>query len=229
MTEKTFTFDLGKIMDEAFRVAQNFGEAFGEKMSEGFPSAEDMREHFRDKFKWHSHGDFYPYYSYPPMNIFLAKDKSLVFEIALAGFEEKDIDLQFKGDYLHFSAKAPKSAEEEEGIQYFKRRLKLKGIDEQRYYVPVDKFDRDKVEARFKDGLLRVVVPAREEEKKPDGIKVRIVTEEGKESKPGGARAGGTQASGSQPSARSNGSQTSARASGKATGSGSATNNKKSK
>ena len=183
MTEKTFTFDLGKIMDEAFRVAQEFGEAFGEKMAEDFPTADEMREHFRDKFKWHSHGDFYPYYSYPPMNIFLAKDKSLVFEIALAGFEEKDIDLQFKGDYLYFTAKAPKVSEEEEGIQYFKRRLKLKGIDEQRYYVPEDKFDRDKVEARFKDGLLRVVIPAREEEKEPDGIKVRIVSEERKPSK----------------------------------------------
>jgi HSP20 family molecular chaperone IbpA len=187
MTEKTFTFDLGKIMDEAFRVAQSFGEAFGEKMSEGFPSAEDMREHFRDKFKWHSHGDFYPYYSYPPMNIFLTKDKSMVFEIALAGFEEGDIDLQFKGDYLHFSAVAPKAAQEEEGVQYFKRRLKLKSIDEQRYYVPEDKFDRDKVTARFKDGLLRVVIPAREEEKEKDGIKVRIVTEEGKAGKASGS------------------------------------------
>jgi HSP20 family protein len=214
MTEKTFTFDLGKIMDEAFRVAQNFGEAFGEKMTEGFPSAEEMREHFRDKFKWHSHGDFYPYYSYPPMNIFLAKDKSLVFEIALAGFDEKDIDLQFKGDYLHFTAKAPKAAEEEEGIQYFKRRLKLKGIDEQRYYVPEDKFDRDKVEARFKDGLLRVVIPAREEEKQPDGIKVRIVTEEEKVSRAGSAKAGGAQASN--------------RSSGKTTGSASSTKNKQS-
>ncbi|UCF96777.1 MAG: Hsp20/alpha crystallin family protein [Spirochaetaceae bacterium] len=190
MTEKTFTFDLGKIMDEAFRCAQSFGEAFGEKMSEGFPSAEEMREHFRDKFKWHSHGDFYPYYSYPPMNIFLTKDKSIVFEIALAGFEEKDIELQFKGDYLYFSAKAPQAAEEE-GIQYFKRRLKLKSIDEQRYYVPEDKFDRNKVEARFKDGLLRVVIPAREEEKEKDGIKVRIVTEEGKSSKPGGSATAG--------------------------------------
>jgi HSP20 family molecular chaperone IbpA len=159
-------------------------------MAEGFPSAEEMREHFRDKFKWHSHADFYPYYSYPPMNIFLAKDKSLVFEIALAGFEEKDIDLQFKGDYLHFSAKAPNAAEEEEGIQYFKRRLKLKSIDEQRYYVPEDKFDRSKVKARFKDGLLRVLIPAREEEKKKDGIKVRIVTEEGKAAKTGSAQAG---------------------------------------
>ncbi len=194
MTEKTFTFDLGRIMDEAFRVAQSFGEAFGEKMSEAFPSAEEMREHFRDNFKWHSHGDFYPYYSYPPMNIFLAKDKSIVFEIALAGFQENDIDLEFKGDYLHFRAKAPKLAEEEEGIQYFKRRLKLKSIDEQRYYVPEDKFGQDKVEARFKDGLLRVVIPARQEEKKPAGVKVRIVTEEGKTGKPGGSAAPGRSA-----------------------------------
>jgi HSP20 family protein len=215
MTEKTFTFDLGKIMDEAFRVAQNFGEAFGEKMTEGFPSAEEMREHFRDKFKWHSHGDFYPYYSYPPMNIFLAKDKSLVFEIALAGFDEKDIDLQFKGDYLHFTAKAPKAAEEEEGIQYFKRRLKLKGIDEQRYYVPEDKFDRDKVEARFKDGLLRIVIPAREEEKEPDGIKVRIVSEEGNAGKAGGSKPGGSEAG----SSKSAGARAGARDSGKTTGS----------
>jgi HSP20 family molecular chaperone IbpA len=205
MTEKTFTFDLGKIMDEAFRVAQNFGEAFGEKMSEGFPSAEEMREHFRDKFKWHSHGDFYPYYSYPPMNIFLSKDKSLVFEIALAGFEEGDIDLQFKGDYLHFSATAPKGGQEEEGVQYFKRRLKLKSIEEQRYYVPEDKFDRAKVSARFKDGLLRVVIPAREEEKEKSGVKVRIVTEEGKTGKTGGTQPG------ARSSAKSSGTGTSAK------------------
>jgi len=224
MTEKTFTFDLGKIMDEAFRVAQNFGDAFGEKMAEGFPSAEEMREHFRDKFKWHSHGDFYPYYSYPPMNIFLAKDKSMVFEIALAGFDEKDIDLQFKGDYLHFTAKAPKAAEEEEGIQYFKRRLKLKGIEEQRYYVPEDKFDRNKVEARFKDGLLRIVIPAREEEKESDGIKVRIVTEEGKASKTGGTKAGGTKVGGTKVG----GAQASARDSGKTSGSGPSAKNKQS-
>jgi HSP20 family protein len=201
MTEKTFTFDLGRIMDEAFHVAQSFGEAFGEKMSEAFPSAEEMREHFRDNFKWHSHGDFYPHYSYPPMNIFLAKDKSLVFEIALAGFQENDIDLEFKGDYLHFRAKVPKLAEEEEGIQYFKRRLKLKSIDEQRYYVPEDKFDQDKVEARFKDGLLRVMVPARQEETKPAGVKVRIVTEEGKTGKPGGS-AGKSAASGPSEESR---------------------------
>ena len=211
MTEKTFTIDLGKIMDEAFRVAQNFGEAFGEKMTEGFPSAEEMREHFREKFKWHSHGDFYPYYSYPPMNIFLTKEKSLVFEIALAGFEEKDIDLQFRGDYLYLSVKAPKTAEEEEGIQYFKRRLKLKSIDEQRYYVPEDKFDRGKVDARFKNGLLRVVIPAREAEEEKEGIKVRIVKEEAKPGKSAGSFSTNTSTdkpSGAGPSGKSQQSRT---------------------
>lgn len=189
MSEKTFTFDLGKIMDEAFKVAQELGESFGEHMADGFPSAEEMREHFRDKFRWHSHADFYPHYSYPPMNIYLAKDQSLVFEIALAGFDEGDVELQFRGDYLVFAARAPEAAEDDEGVQYFKRRLKLKGVSEQRYYVPEDRFDRDKVDARFKNGLLRVVVPHRQAGEGQEAIKVRIVSEEPKAGKGKGGQA----------------------------------------
>jgi len=186
MTEKNFSFDLGKIMDEAFKVAQEFGETFGERMSECCPDPEEMREHFRDKFRWHGHADFYPYYSYPPMNIYLATDKSLVFEIALAGFEEKDVELQYRGDYLVFSAKVPEGGEDDEGVQYFKRRLKLKAVEEQRYYVPEDRFDREKTEARFRSGLLRVVVPPRQGGADQDAIKVRIVSEEeGSGGKPG--------------------------------------------
>jgi HSP20 family protein len=182
MDEKIFSVDLGKMMDEAFRVAQEFGEAFGGRMGgaqpgQGFPSPEEMRERFREKFKWHSHSDFYPYYSYPPMNIYLAQDGSLVFEIALAGFEEKDVDLQYRGDYLHFSARAPEQSAEE-GVQFFKRRLKLKNIEEQRYYVPEDRFDRDRTEARFHNGLLRVTVPSKESQAQKEGVKVKIVTEE---------------------------------------------------
>jgi len=178
MTERSFSFDLGRIMDEAFKVAENFGKAFGECMGEGVPNADEMREHFREKFKWHDHADFYPHYSYPPMNIYLAPDKSLVFEVALAGFEESGIDLQFRGDHLYFTAKAPEAAGEEEGVQYFKRRLKLKGVEEQRYYVPEDRFDRDKVQARFRNGLLRVVIPAKEEPAAKQGVRVNIVSEE---------------------------------------------------
>jgi HSP20 family protein len=193
MTEKNYTLDLGRIMDEAFRVAQEFTDTFGQRMSEEFPSAEEMRDHFRDKFRWHGHADFYPHYLYPPMNIYLAKDQSLVFEIALAGFDEKDIELRFRGDYLVLSARAPDNAESEEGVQYFKRRLKLKGVEEQRYYVPEDRFDRESVSARFHNGLLRVVIPASRGAEGSEGIKVDIVNEdEGSGREAGGGKKGGT-------------------------------------
>jgi HSP20 family molecular chaperone IbpA len=63
-------------------------------------------------------------------------------------------------------------------VQFFKRRLRLKSIEEQRYFVPADKFEQSKVQARFRAGLLRVTVPARLEGQKPPGFKVNIMGEE---------------------------------------------------
>jgi HSP20 family protein len=175
MSNKSFTFDMGRIMDDALEWAQEFGESFQHGMR-GFPGAEGLHERLRERFKCYE--DVYPHYPYPPANIYLNTDRSLVFEVALAGFEEKGITLEFRGDYLYLSAKAPQPAQSEEGVQFFKRRLKLKDVEEQRYYVPADKFEQARVEARFRNGLLRVRVPAKEGAVRPDGIKVNIVSED---------------------------------------------------
>jgi molecular chaperone IbpB/HSP20 family protein len=175
MSSKSFTFDLGRIMDEAFQWAQEFGEHIQEGLR-GVEFPEELREKLKERFK--SYEDLYPHYPYPPANIYLTRDKSLVFEIALAGFEEKDISLEFRGDYLYFSARAPQQGEPAEGVQFFKRRLRLKDIEEQRYFVPADKFEQSGVQARFRNGLLRVTVPARPEAQKPRGFKVDISGEE---------------------------------------------------
>jgi HSP20 family molecular chaperone IbpA len=63
-------------------------------------------------------------------------------------------------------------------VQFFKRRLKLKSIEEQRYFVPADKFAQARVQARFRNGLLRVTIPAREQAGPPQGFKVNIQSEE---------------------------------------------------
>ena len=174
MSNKSFNFDVGRIMDEALEWAQEFGESFRQGMhGVDFPGAEELREKLKDRFKCYE--DVYPHYPYPPANVYLTSDKSLVFEIALAGFEEKGIGLEFRGDYLYFSAKAPGQGQPEDGVQYFKRRLKLKDVEEQRYFVPADKFDQARVEARFRNGLLRVKVPARQGAARPEGIKVNIM------------------------------------------------------
>jgi HSP20 family molecular chaperone IbpA len=101
----------------------------------------------------------------------------MVFELALSGFDEKDISLSFQGDYMVFSARISLEEAPEEDVRYFKRRLKLKDIDKQKYYVPAEKFDQAAVKAVFKNGILRVTVPPKETGEPNEGIKIEIVKE----------------------------------------------------
>jgi HSP20 family molecular chaperone IbpA len=109
-------------------------------------------------------------------------DRSLIFEFALAGFDEKDISLSFQADYKVFSAALPKTENEgelpsEDNVRYFKRRLKMKDIEKQKYYVPLDKYAQEKVKAVYKNGILKVAIPPKEEPDQSEGIKIEIVKE----------------------------------------------------
>lgn len=99
----------------------------------------------------------------------------MVFEFALAGFDEKNISLTFQGDYMVFSAKINLDDLPDDGVRYFKRRLKLKDVEKQKYYVPADKFAQEKVKAVFRNGILRVSVPPKDEMETPEGIKIEIL------------------------------------------------------
>lgn len=168
--KERFMFDMGRILDEMFSAAEDFKHKF----KDGFPGGGTGNEH---NFQWDENVDFYPLYSYPPCNVYLTTEKELNFEFALAGFEEKNIDLQFQGDYMILNAQMT-TKEEQENLRFFKRRLKYKDIVNQKYYVPENKFDREKVKAVFKDGILSVKIPAKEGYSTQDGIKIEIVKEE---------------------------------------------------
>ena len=162
--------DLGQMMDEIFEATQNFGEAFKHGFSFGK----------RDKdspFRWDENVDFYPHHSYPPANVYMKGDRTLVLEFALAGFAEESVDLQFQGDYLVLNATAPEREHANDEIKYLKRRLKLKNVENQKYYAPEDKFDRESVRAVFRNGLLTVTIPSKETVTSKEGIKVEIFNE----------------------------------------------------
>jgi HSP20 family molecular chaperone IbpA len=172
--------DIGSIMDEIFEAARDFGE----KMKHFSPASDaSADEKCGPRFStWFETGtdentDYYPNYSYPPMNVYLNPDRSLVFEFALAGFDEKDISLTFQGDYMVFAARIGVTDSAEEGARYFKRRLKLKDVERQKYYVPADKFDQEKVKAVFRNGILKIIVPPKGESDSADGVKIEIVRE----------------------------------------------------
>ena len=175
--------DLGNIFDEIFDAAQSFQDEFSRKFNRcdsegpGFANGPfNFNKYFSDE-----NTDFYPNYSYPPMNVFMTGDRTLVFEFALAGFDEKDISLSFQGDYMVFSARIAEQDEASEipvqNTRYFKRRLKLKDIEKQKYFVPLDKYAQENVKAVYKNGILRVSIPPKDEPDQIDGIRIEIVKE----------------------------------------------------
>ena len=169
--------DLGNIFDEIFEAAQNFHDEF----RKNFTPYGGCGQGGNTGWVFDENIDYYPNYSYPPMNAYMTADRSLIFEFALAGFEEKDISLSFQGDYMVFSAVIPQDSGETapaESIRYFKRRLKMKDIEKQKYYVPLDKYAQDKVKAVFRSGILRVSIPPKEEPDQNSGIRIEIVTED---------------------------------------------------
>jgi len=166
------SFDITRVFDDVFTAADNIQESIAQQMEKISPVARGKG--LGDVV------DYYPTYCYPPTNVYLTTDKSLIFEMALAGFEQKDLDLKFVGDYMVFSAKLASEASEEEhkGLKYLKKRLKLKPVDDQRYYVPQDRFNRAEINATFKNGLLKIVLPSLAAPKPAEGVKVEIHTEE---------------------------------------------------
>ncbi len=52
----------------------------------------------------------------------------------------------------------------------------MRDVEEQRYYVPADKFDQGATQAEFKNGLLRLVVPPREQAETGEEIRINIRT-----------------------------------------------------
>ncbi|MDR2518724.1 MAG: Hsp20/alpha crystallin family protein [Spirochaetaceae bacterium] len=170
--------DLGTIFDQIFEAAQDLTDEFNRSFSPfnaNHPYGRPHTPFFDDSV------DYYPNYSYPPMNVYMTGDRSMVFEFALAGFDEKNIGLSFQGDYMVFSAQigdeARLDALSDENVRYFKRRLKLKDIERQKYYVPLDKYAQEKVKAVYRNGILKVAVPPKDEIGLHEGVKIEIIKE----------------------------------------------------
>jgi HSP20 family molecular chaperone IbpA len=210
--------DLGTIFDEIFEAARNFSDEFHRNFnefdsgmrSEGYGPGSPFgpKGPFSRRNPFDENIDYYPNYSYPPMNVYMTADRSMNFEFALAGFDEKDISLSFQGDYMVFSAKIGEDWNPEHGagavretgpgddagehcgcgahageggaeenVRYFKRRLKMKDIEKQKYYVPLDKYAQEKVKAVYKNGILKVSIPPKDEPDQNDGIRIEIIKE----------------------------------------------------
>jgi len=87
--------------------------------------------------------------------------KAVYVEADLPGFEQKDIDIKLKDDILTLSAKRETVKEEKEKNYY--RSERRRGALYRKLELP-SSVDNSKTKAKFKDGVLHISLPKREED-----------------------------------------------------------------
>lgn len=110
----------------------------------------------------------YSHAVYPPINVYTRDDEALV-QAMVPGVSLEDLDLSVKDNVL--TLKGRKREEElSEGTEVHLREI-YAGEFERTLEFPF-RIDADKVAAEYKDGILSVILPKREEDK-PKKIKVQ--------------------------------------------------------
>lgn len=106
----------------------------------------------------------------PATNIW-SDEKSYMIEVAVPGLKKEDFKVTIEDDMLNISAE--KEETKEETKKNFTRREYNFNSFSRSFYVP-DVISTDKVDAHYENGLLRLVLPKKEEAKKNGAKKIAI-------------------------------------------------------
>ena len=99
------------------------------------------------------------------------KDKYII-EMDLPGYQKDNINISLKDGYLTVSAKVEKNDEEKEE-EKFVRRERFYGECSRSFYVGDDVTEED-IDAEFKNGILKVDIPKKEERKEEETKYIEI-------------------------------------------------------
>ena len=98
-------------------------------------------------------------------------DKYII-EMDLPGYEKENINLSLKDGYLSISAKVQKE-ENDDNEEKFVRRERFYGECSRSFYVG-DSVTEEDINAEFKNGILKIDVPKKEERKEEETKYIEI-------------------------------------------------------
>ena len=101
--------------------------------------------------------------SMPAVNIKETPDSFLV-EMAAPGMEKKDFKIELDGSALTISSEKQNESEEKEGENYNRKEFSYQSFY-RTFHLPKEVVNADKIQAKYENGLLRLVIPKREEAK----------------------------------------------------------------
>ena len=105
---------------------------------------------------------------YPLTNLYIDDNEDVIVEIAAAGFDKDNIDIELIGDTLIISGKYEES-EEDRSRDYIQKHISTSSF-ERKIRLHKDYLNGD-IEAEFKNGLLKVIIKKKEQPRKLIEIK----------------------------------------------------------
>ena len=101
--------------------------------------------------------------SIPAVNI---RETAENFEVAVAapGMKKEDFRVELDGNLLTITSERKEKNEQREGERYTRREFSYQSF-QRSFQLPKDVVDADKIEARYENGLLQLVIPKKEEAK----------------------------------------------------------------
>ncbi len=98
------------------------------------------------------------------------KDGNYHIEMDIPGYDKKDIQVECDKGYLTITAEKSDEEEEKEGKKYI-RRERVYGKYKREFYL--GDIQSDKIDAEFKNGILKITVPKKEEVVSKTSIEIR--------------------------------------------------------
>ncbi len=109
-------------------------------------------------------------YTMPSVNITENKDEFAI-DFAAPGLKKDDFQIDFHNDVLKISSEK-KENKENKNEKEVRREFFYSSFE--RTFILPDSVDSDKIEASYKDGILKVVIPKKEETKEKPLRKIKI-------------------------------------------------------
>lgn len=99
------------------------------------------------------------------------KDGNYHIEMDVPGFDKKDISIEANDGYLTITVEKNSEDEEKNENKNYIRRERVYGKVERSFYL--GDLDQDKIDAEFKNGILNIVVPKKEETSNKKRIEIK--------------------------------------------------------
>lgn len=94
-------------------------------------------------------------------------------EMAAPGMKKEDFRIELDGNNLTISSEWQNQADEKEGERYTRREFSYQSF-QRTFTLPRNVVDGDKIEAKYENGVLRLLIPKREEAKQKPARMIEI-------------------------------------------------------